>query len=71
MTEHHAVIVPDTVFGTGTMNSSHTAEGAYVGSQMYKTGLASAKSKIKTDFGSSHVLIHRNIFNNSVENGYP
>lgn len=71
MTVHHAVIVPDTVFGTGTMNSSHTAEGAYVGSQMYKTGLSSVKSKIKTDFGSSHILTHRNIFNNAVEEGYP
>lgn len=70
MTEHHAVIVPDTVSGTGAMNSTHTTTGAYIGSQMYKTGLTSAKNKIKADFGSSHILTHRNIFNNAVENGH-
>ncbi len=70
MTVHHAVIVPDTVLGTGAMNSSHTTDGAYIGSQMYKTGLSSVKSKIKTDFGSSHILTHRNIFNNAVDGGH-
>lgn len=62
--------VPLYMDGAGAMNSTHTTTGAYIGSQMYKTGLSSTKSKIKTDFGSSHILTHRNIFNNAVENGH-
>lgn len=65
-TTHHVTIVPDTGFYTGAMNSSGTASGAYVGSKMYKEGLANAKTTINDAFGSSHILNHRVLLQNAV-----
>ena len=53
------------------MNPTNTTEGAYIGSQMYKTGLDEAKTIINAAFGSDHILTHREYFNNAVSNGKP
>lgn len=70
-TTHHALIVPDAHLYTTTMNPTDTTEGAYIGSQMYKTGLDEAKNIINAAFGSDHILNHREYFNNAVSNGKP
>lgn len=69
-TDHHAVMVPDTCLYNAQMNTSNTTAGAYVGSAMYTTNLATAKSTIKAAFGS-HVLKHRIHIQNAVSNGRP
>lgn len=69
-TTHHAVIVPDSSLYSAKMNDTDTTAGGYVGSQMYTTNLADAKTTIKTAF-SGHVLSHRIYLVNAVSNGRP
>ena len=66
---HHAVIVPDTCLYNAKMNATATTAGGYIGSQMYTTNLAQAKTTIKGAF-SGHVLNHRIYAVNAVANGY-
>ena len=66
---HHAVIVPDKNLYNAVMNTSNTTAGGYVGSQMYTTNLAQAKTTIKAAF-SGHVVNHRIYLTNAVTNGY-
>ena len=68
-TTHHAIIVPDVNMDTQKMNDSNVTTGAYVGSKMYTTYMATAKAKIKADFGSAHILAHREYLANAVSNG--
>ncbi len=65
-TAHHVVIVPDTNLYSAKMNSSNVTTGGYVGSQMYTSNLASAKTTIKAAFGSSNILNHRDLFTNAI-----
>ena len=69
-TVNHVTIVPDTALYNAQMNTSNVVTGAYVGSAMYTSNLASAKSTINSAFGSGHILNHRNLFANAVTNGY-
>lgn len=69
-TTPHLVIVPDTSLYSTQMNTSNVTTGAYVGSAMYKTNLAAAKTAIKNAFGSA-VLTHRELLQNAVSNGKP
>ena len=68
-TTNHAVIVPDTILYPEKMYTakSGSIEG-YVGSDMYKSGLGTAKTKIESVF-SGHVLKHRIYLTNAVANG--
>lgn len=78
LTEHHVVIVPDTCLYDAQMHNTssgdyedgaaNTTAGGYVGSDMYKTNLANAKTTIKSAF-SGHVLKHRLYLTNAVANG--
>ena len=68
-TTHHAIIVPDVNMDTQKMNDSNVTTGAYAGSKMYTTNMATAKAKIKADFGSAHILAHREYLANAVANG--
>lgn len=67
-TRHHLVIVPDTPLYSGKMNETHTTEGGYVGSLMYKSGLDQAKTAIAAAFGDL-VTMHRDILCNAVSKG--
>lgn len=67
---HHAVIVPDTSLYNAPMNSTSTTAGGYVGSEMYKKNLSSAKTTIKNAF-NGHVLSHRICLINAVSNNIP
>ena len=67
---HHAVIVPATSLYSAKMNDSNVTTGAYVGSAMYTTNLASAKTTISGIFGT-HLKTHRILLQNAMSNGYP
>lgn len=67
---HHVTLVPDSQMYTHVMNDTNDTTGAYVGSKMYTEGLEQAKTTINTDFGSAHVLSHRQYLKNAVTNGY-
>ena len=65
---HHAVIVPDTGLDAQKMNDSSATTGGYVGSKMYTTNLATARSKVNSAF-SGHVLSHYFYLSNTVASG--
>ena len=69
-TAHHAVLVPDTVLYTAKMNDSNTTAGGYLGSKMYTSYIANAKTAIKNAFGNAHILSHRVYLSNAVSGGY-
>ena len=71
MTTHHVTLVPDTRMYSHVMNDSDVTTGGYVGSKMYTTGLADAKTTINNAFGSAHILTHRQYLCNAVSNGKP
>lgn len=70
-TANHLLVVPRNNLYTASMNSSSITTGGYVGSEMYKTGLAQAKTTINSAFGSEHILNHRQYLVNAVTNGAP
>ena len=70
-TTHHVVIVPDTNLGSNKqMNSTNTTAGGYVGSAMYKTNMADAKTLVTNAFGSAHLLTHREYLTNAITSNY-
>lgn len=71
MTTHHVTLVPDGAMYNYVMNDSNVTTGGYVGSKMYTTGLADAKTTINNAFGSAHILTHRQNLCNAVKNGKP
>lgn len=68
--KHHLVVIPDTNLYTGKINDTSVTTGGYIGSKMYTTYLATAKSRISSVFGSN-LLTHREYLINTVTNGYP
>ncbi len=68
-TTHHVVIVPDSNLDSQKMNDSNITTGGYVGSKMYTTNLATAKTTINNAFGSAHILNHRQLLSNAVTDG--
>lgn len=67
---HHVTLVPDGNMYAHVMNNTNVTTGAYVGSEMYTTGLSAAKTTINNAFGSAHILNHRQYLKNAVTNGY-
>ena len=63
-TTHHVVLVPDATMYNSVMYSTRNISGGYVGSYMYKTGLASAKTTISNAF-SGHVMTYNEVLTNS------
>ena len=68
---HHVTLVLDGAMYSHVMNDSNVTTGGYVGSKMYTTGLADAKTTINNAFGSAHILTHRQFLCNAVSNGKP
>ena len=69
-TTHHVVVIPRTILYSAQMNTTNVTTGAYVGSAMYTTNLANAKTTITNAFGSAHILTIRQHFQNAVTEGY-
>ena len=69
-TSHHLVIMPDEVLYNAQMNTTNVTTGGYVGSAMYKSNLANAKTIVNAAFQGS-VLTHREYLCNAVANGRP
>lgn len=70
-TTSHLVIMPDNCLYTHVMNGTNVTTGAYVGSQMYTSGLNSAKSTVNNVFGVGNILNHKEYLRNAMTNGYP
>lgn len=69
-TKHHLVMIPDNALYSAVMNDTNTTAGGYVGSKMYTTNLAQAKTTISTAFGDM-LLTHREYLTNAVTAGAP
>lgn len=69
-TTPHVLMIPEKTMGNEKMNDSNTATGAYVGSKMYTTYLNTYRNVIKNDFGTNHILSHRNHLQNSITGNY-
>lgn len=69
-TSHHLVIMPDEALYNAKMNTTNVTTGGYVGSEMYKSNLANAKTIVNAAFQGS-VLTHRECLCNAVANGRP
>jgi hypothetical protein len=69
-TKHHLVIMPDNALYNAQMNTTNVTTGGYVGSAMYTSNLAEAKTTVNSAFGGA-VLTHRELLVNAVSNGYP
>lgn len=69
-TSHHLVIMPDEALYNAQMNTTNVTTGGYVGSAMYKSNLANAKTIVNAAFRGS-VLTHREYLCNAVANGRP
>lgn len=69
-TSHHLVIMPDDALYNAQMNTTNVTTGGYVGSAMYKSNLANAKTIVNAAFQGS-VLTHREYLCNAVANGRP
>lgn len=69
-TSHHLVIMPDEALYNTQMNTTNVTTGGYVGSAMYKSNLANAKTIVNAAFQGS-VLTHREYLCNAVANGRP
>lgn len=69
-TKHHLVMIPDQSLYSAVMNNTNTTDGGYVGSKMYTTNLAQAKTTISTAFGDM-LLTHREYLTNAVTAGAP
>lgn len=67
-TSHHLVIMPDEALYNAQMNTTNVTTGGYVGSAMYKSNLANAKTIVNAAFQGS-VLTHREYLCNAVANG--
>ena len=69
-TKHHLVMITDKALYSAVMNDTDTTAGGYVGSKMYTTNLAQAKTTISTAFGDM-LLTHREYLTNAVTAGAP
>lgn len=69
-TKPHVLMIPERSMGTAQMNSTNITTGAYVGSEMYTTHLATYKNIIKNDFETGHILTHKTYLPNAVTNGH-
>ena len=70
LTSHHLVLVPKDILGTAQMNGKNTTEGAYIGSEMFKTHLPKFATKISTALGS-HILTWRSLMSNATNTTTP
>ena len=69
-TSHHAVIVPDGIFGKFQMNSSNTTAGGYVATAMYTNVLPTWAGYLATAFGSN-LLTNKELLSNAISGDLP
>lgn len=69
--KNHLLMVPNSNMYNHVMNDTNITTGGYKGSKMYTSGLDSARSTIKSAFGSSYVATFRDYVTNATTSGYP
>lgn len=68
-TTPHVLMIPERTMGNAQMNANNVTTGAYIGSAMYTTHLATYRTTIKNDFGAGHILSHKQLLTNAVTDG--
>lgn len=68
-TDHHVLIVPDSVLDTKAMNDTAITSGGYKGSKMYTTYIPTIITTLESVFGQNHILTHREKLSNTVTSG--
>ncbi len=73
---HHATIIPAWYLENAKMNSTDTAAGGYIGSEMYTITLPNIlKNTIEPDFTDtvqkSHIIEYQNLLTNSIDEAAP
>lgn len=68
-TEHHLVIMPETILYTHVMNDTNIIEGGYAGSKLRQEGLDEARTIINAAF-ENLVLTHRDYLTTTITDGY-
>lgn len=71
ITNHHLVIIPDNILYTTPWISSGDLSKAFLNSDIYMTGLSSAKTTITNLFGSGYLLEYNEMLASSYSNGVP
>ena len=67
-TTHHVVLIPDVALQRNVcMNPTDDATGGYFGTDMWNVHMPNWASAIKSAFGSSHVLKHKEMSSNGVD----
>ena len=61
-------MIPERIMGTAKMNDTNITTGAYVGSKMYTEYLAPFKAVIQNDFEIGHILNHKELLTNAIQN---
>ena len=67
-TKHHVLMFPEGVLGTARMNPTNTTKGGYLGSEMWTTTIPKYAAAIQSAFGTEHVLSHRELLSNGIDN---
>lgn len=70
-TTPHLVMIPETYFGTASMNDTNVTTGGYVGSKMHTTVLPAIASALKSAIGSSHLISQSRLLSNDTNNNIP
>lgn len=68
-TTPHILMIPEKIMGTAKMNDTNITTGGYYGSKMYTNYLTPFKNIIKSDFGTGHILNHKELLTNAVADG--
>lgn len=68
-TTPHILMIPEKIMGTSKMNDTNITTGGYYGSKMYTNYLTPFKNIIKSDFGTGHILNHKELLTNAVADG--
>ena len=68
-TTPHVLMIPEKTMENAQMNTSNITTGGYYGSKMYTTNLASFRTIIQNDFGTGHILRHKELLTNAVTDG--
>jgi hypothetical protein len=67
-TEHHVLLIPNSAIQRNVnMNPTNDTTGAYLGSDMWTVHMPIWTAAIKSAFGSTHVLSHKELLSNATD----
>ena len=67
-TTHHVILMPEGYLGKAQMNETNTTEGGYLNSKIWTDTIPLINIGIKSAFGNSHILSHRELLTSRINN---